>query len=501
VDCGPSTVDQTASKVEERWQIVSFCNLPVKQTPFMTIRFYGAARTVTGSKHLITLDNGKNILLDCGFFQGHGADTDGMNRNFLFDISKVDVMVLSHAHIDHSGNIPNLVKQGYKGKIFCTEPTRDLCTIMLADTAHIQENDASYINKRRHKKGLPPLKPIYSVQDAEQALKHFVPIPLNKKTKILEDVMLEFSDSGHILGAAAVHLTIRENGKETTVFFSGDIGRPEDKILKKPAPFGQADYILCESTYGNRTHDSPSMTESRLIDIVYKTCVEKKGKLIIPAFSLGRTQELVYALNNLSNRHKLPHIRVFVDSPLSVNATEIMRNHASSLNRTIRESLRSDPDPFGFNELTYIRDAADSKRLNELKEPCIIISASGMAEAGRIKHHLKNNISDARNTILIVGFCTPDSLGGRLVAGSERVRIFGEEYPVNAAVEVINSFSAHADYKEMLEYLSCQDKSRVKKIFLVHGEYSVQLDWQKILQSQGYKQVEIPEHMIPYPLN
>jgi len=467
----------------------------------MTICSYGAARTVTGSKHLITLGNGKNILLDCGFFQGHGADTDTLNRTFPFDPAIVDVMVLSHAHIDHSGNIPNLVKQGFKGKIYCTTPTRDLCEIMLADTAHIQENDATYLNKRRSKKGLLPLMPIYTLHDVENALAHFVNIPLSRKTTILEDVVLEFTDSGHILGAAAMHLTINEAGKETRIFFSGDIGRPEDKLLKKPARFPQADYILCESTYGNRLHDSPAITESRLIEIVNRTCVEKKGKLIIPAFSLGRTQELVYVLNNLSNQHRLPRIKVYVDSPLSVNATEIMRRHTSSFNETIQVSLKSDPDPFGFNELTYIQDVAVSKRLNELKEPCIIISASGMAEAGRIKHHIKNTISDPRNTILIVGYCTHESLGGRLVARNPTVRIFGEEYPVKASVEVINSFSAHADYNEMLEYLSCQDPAQVKKIFLVHGEYPVQQQWREKLLAKGFASVEIPEAGIPQTLN
>ena len=467
----------------------------------MTFTFYGAARTVTGSKHLLTLGDGRKILLDCGFFQGHGADTDALNRHFLFDPSSIDILVLSHAHIDHSGNIPNLVKQGFSGKIYCTEPTRDLCEIMLADTAHIQENDAAYLNKRRHKQGLHSLKPIYTLPDVEAALKQFVTVPLKNKTKILDNVELEYTDSGHILGAAAINLVIRESGKETRICFTGDIGRYNDKILKSPAPFPQADYILCESTYGNRLHESLALTESRLIEIVNRTCVEKKGKLIIPAFSLGRTQELVFALNNLSNQKKLPRIKVYVDSPLSVNATGIMRRHTSCFNDAILESIKKDPDPFGFNELYYIQDVNASKQLNEMKEPCIIISASGMAEAGRIKHHLKNNIAGPQNTILIVGFCSPDSLGGRLMAGNKTVKIFGEEYPVNAAVEVINSFSAHADYNEMLEYLSCQDPSKVKKMFLVHGEYHVQTDWREKLVAKGFASVDIPEQSSVHSLN
>lgn len=459
----------------------------------MHITFHGAARTVTGSKHLITLSSGKKLLLDCGFFQGRGAETDEMNRRFHFAPGEIDFLILSHAHIDHSGNIPNLVKQGYKGKIHCTPATKDLCAIMLADTAHIQENDLKYINRARENKGKDPIQPIYTLKDVEDAMMQFVTIPYRKNYRINEEIQVLFTDSGHILGAAGVNLTIKENEETTRLFFSGDIGRPTDKILKAPEPFPQADYIICESTYGNRLHESPEKTENRLQEIITETCVLNKGKIIIPAFSLGRTQEIVYALNNLKNSGKLPALKVFVDSPLSISATGIMRNHPECFNNEMIESLRKDSDPFGFENLTYVQSAEESKKLNDLKGPCIIISASGMAEAGRIKHHIKNNVADPKNTILIVGYCTPSSLGGRLASGMKEISIFGKAYEVKARVEVMNSFSAHADYNEMLDYLSCQDPAQVKKIFLVHGEYDVQFDWAEKLRKSGFKKVEIPE--------
>ncbi len=458
----------------------------------MKIGFHGAARTVTGSKHLLTLEDGTKILLDCGFFQGMGPETDDLNRDFGFDATSVDVLVLSHAHIDHSGNIPGLVKNGFKGKIFCTDATHDLAKIMLADTAHIQEYDIQYINKKRKRLGKSIFKPIYEMKDVEDALKLFVSVPYRKEIEIHPDVKLIFTDAGHILGSTAVNLTIKEKAKTIHLTFTGDIGRPNDKIIKDPEPFPQADYIICESTYGNRLHDNSEATEKKLLDVVRRTCVEKKGKLIIPAFSLGRTQEIVYAFNNLKNAGLLPNIPVYVDSPLSVNATSIMRKHPECFNPEIIASLKNDPDPFGFSNLTYINKPDESIALNTMLEPMIIISASGMAEAGRIKHHIKNNISDPKNTIMLVGYCSPGSLGGRLAAGQKEVHIFGKEYQVKAEVEFISSFSAHGDYNEMLEFLSCQNPALVKKVFLVHGEYDVQLEWRDKIINAGFKNVEIP---------
>ncbi|TAH43704.1 MAG: MBL fold metallo-hydrolase [Bacteroidetes bacterium] len=459
----------------------------------MTITFHGAARTVTGSKHLITLNDGRQILLDCGFFQGRGADTDSLNRHFGFDPSKIDFLILSHAHIDHSGNIPNLVKQGFEGKIICTAATRDLCAIMLADSAHIQEYDVKYLNKKRERQNKAALKPIYTIKDVAEAMNFFHTIPFNKVNKIDDGIQLEFSHSGHILGAAGVNLTITEKNHTKRIFFTGDIGRPNDKILKRPQAFHQTDYLICESTYGNRLHDDPEKTEKRLLEIVTETCVTNRGKLIIPAFSLGRTQEIVFALNNLYNKNKLPKIKVYVDSPLAISATGIMQAHTECFNDHMKELLHDDPNPFGFENLHYVRKAEDSIRLNDSKEPMIIISASGMAEAGRVKHHIRNNIENPKNTILIVGYCTPDSLGGVLVNKATEVSIFGKKYPVKAKIEVLNSYSAHADYEEMLQYLSCQDPSKIRKTFLVHGDYDVQHSWRERLMENGFKNIEIPE--------
>ncbi|MBL7883160.1 MAG: MBL fold metallo-hydrolase, partial [Bacteroidia bacterium] len=357
----------------------------------MKVQFFGAARTVTGSKHLLTTADGKKVLLDCGFFQGKGAETDALNRHFGFQPSEIDYLILSHAHIDHSGNIPNLVKQGFKGSIICTNATADLCKIMLSDSAHIQENDIRFINKRRIKHGEEPLKPLYGVNDVEKCLTQFIGIPYQHTYEVCEGFRVMFTDSGHILGSAAVNIEYIENNEIKKMCFTGDIGRYNGSILRDPQPFPQAETIICESTYGDRLHTDITMTEQQLFEVVYNTCVVKKGKLIIPAFSLGRTQEIVFALDKMENKKMLPHINVYVDSPLSINATNIMRAHPECFNQDILNYMKKDPNPFGFGNLIYIQDVEDSKNLNDLKESCIIISASGMIEAGRIKHHVANN--------------------------------------------------------------------------------------------------------------
>lgn len=458
----------------------------------MHIEFHGAAKTVTGSKHLITLKNGTSLLLDCGMFQGRGAETDRMNRHFGFDPAKVDFLILSHAHIDHSGMIPKLVKDGFRGPIFCTPATFDLCQIMLADSAHIQESEIEYVNRKRTKKGHSPLKPLYTAMEVGPALELFEVVNYNTPFNITDDVQLVFTDAGHILGSAAVNLTIKENNQVHKLCFTGDIGRYNNRILRSPQDFPQADFIITESTYGNRRHEPTKEAENMLQKAVEETCVIKKGKLIIPAFSVGRTQEVVNVLNNLEFEGKLPKIKVFVDSPLSVNATNIMRNHPECFNEDVKEYMKNDPTPFGFDRLHYIRKVEESKALNFLKEPAIIISASGMLEAGRIKHHVKNNIEDPRNTILIVGWSTPSSLGGRLIRGDEQVSIFGKQYDVNADVVVINPFSAHGDYEEMLQYLSCQNPALVKKMFLVHGDEEVLPKWKGRLEEKGFSNIEMP---------
>lgn len=466
----------------------------------MQLTFYGAARTVTGSKHLLTLKKGKRILLDCGMFQGLGDEGHLLNRTWDFDPSTVDILVLSHAHIDHCGLIPAFVKQGFTGPVYCTPPTKDLCDIMLRDSAHIQESDVRYVNSRRAKQGKEPYEPLYTLDDVLACLPLFKEIPYNQDFHIDEDVVLRFTDAGHILGSAIVNLRVTEDHYEKRIAFTGDIGRLNPAIIKGPQPFLPCDVLITESTYGDRLHESGEGSLEQLYRVVVETCVNKGGKLIIPAFSVGRTQEIVFALDRLENEGRLPHINVFVDSPLSTNATEIMRAHSDCFNDTVRAYMESDPDPFGFSRLHYIRDVEASKRINQLKEPCIIISASGMAEAGRVKHHIANNIENPLNTILIVGHCEPESLGGKLVAGEKEVRIFGEIYQVKASVEELTSFSAHGDYREMLEVLSCQRAETVKKVFVVHGEYPTQLLFKEKLKKAGFRHVEIPERRQTFQL-
>lgn len=458
----------------------------------MTIQFLGAAKEVTGSKHLITTDSGTRILLDCGMYQGKGQETDGMNRELGFEPEDIDYLILSHAHIDHSGLIPYLVKGGFRGRIVCTPATRDLCSIMLADSGHIQEADTRMENKKRARKGLAPVEPIYNQHDARKAMKHFIAIPCDNPFALTPEVDLEFTETGHILGASAVNLTFYREGKTTQLCFTGDIGRYDDAILRDPAPFPQADYIITESTYGDRLHKARTDAEEELLEVVKHTCVDKKGKLIIPSFSVGRTQQIVYALDQLESAGRLPRIDVYVDSPLSVNATEIMRLHSECFNDEILEYMQHDPDPFGFGKLHYIRDVSKSKALNARKEPCIIISASGMMEAGRVKHHIANNIENERNTILAVGYCAPRTLGARLLNKPSEISIFGEVHPVNAEILRLDSLSAHGDYKEMLHYLECQDKAKVKKVFLVHGEEDVQRTYRNFLMDNGFNNIEIP---------
>lgn len=457
----------------------------------MTIQFFGAARTVTGSKHLLTIASGKQILLDCGLFQG--INTDELNQQFGFDPKTVDYMVLSHAHIDHTGLIPRLVRQGFSGPIYTTSATIDLCNIMLMDSARIQVRDLERVNQRRTRRGEAELEALYDENDVQHALDLMVPVDYNSPFVICEGVTALLTDAGHLLGSASVSLTIREEGQEKRLFFSGDIGRPDDKILRSPAPFPQADYIICESTYGDRLHEAEPDMKAHLLRIVQQTCVEKKGKLIIPAFAVDRTQELIYALDQLSSEGRLPTLPVYIDSPMSVMATRVMRDHEEDFNPDILAYIKKDGDAFNFPNLHYVTDVNDSKAINDSHEPCIIISPSGMAEAGRIKHHIKNNITKPNTTILLVGYASPSSLGGALKRGDKEVTIFGEHFPVVAEVVVMDSFSAHGDYQEMLHFLSCQDASRVKTVFLVHGEYDKQLIWKEHLQAAGFRHIEIPE--------
>lgn len=458
----------------------------------MKIAFHGAARTVTGSKHLLTLSNGRKVLLDCGMFQGLGSDTDVMNRHWGFEPREVDVLILSHAHIDHSGLIPKLVKDGFEGKIYCTPATRELTAVLLEDSAEIQEDDVKYTNKKRAMEGLPYLKPLYTKDDALNCMDQFVTVEYGEWYKIEEGLELLYTDAGHIIGSAAVHLKITDNGKVEHLTFSGDVGRYRDVILKSPQTFPQADHILLESTYGNSLHDLNETTPEQLLEWIEKTCIKKKGKLIIAAFSVGRTQEILFYLNQLELERRLPDLAYFVDSPLSIKATEIVKRYPQYFNKSIQHVLETDNDPFAFRGLKYIQSVDQSKMLNFRSEPCVIIAASGMADAGRVKHHIYNCVENSRNSILITGYCEPHSLGARLQKQKE-VGIFGATKEVHAEVGAIRSMSAHGDYDDLSQFLACQDPRAVKKLFLVHGEYDVQQAFRDRLQKKGFQDVTIPE--------
>jgi metallo-beta-lactamase family protein len=459
-----------------------------------SIQFYGAAQTVTGSKHLITTTQGKKILLDCGLFQGRITNKEEMNRDFGFTPHDLDYVILSHAHIDHTGLLPRLVKLGFRGVIFATPATISLCGLMLMDSAHIQKEDLRYINKRRVKKGEEVIEALYDQLDVEKALDLMVSVEYEEVLKIDKDITLTFTDAGHLLGSAAINLDLSNGkGKKTKLTFTGDIGRFNDQILRPPQPFRQCDILICESTYGNRLHPTAPDIEQELLEVITTTCVQNKGKLIIPAFSVDRTQDLIFMLDKFANKGLLPPVKVFVDSPLSVKATGVIRKHEECYNDNFLAYLHKDPDPFGFNDLTYVSEVTQSKAINDIKEPCIIISASGMAEAGRIKHHIANNIGNPKNTILMVGYCTPESLGGKLKAGEKQVRIFGEPYDVKARVVNMDYFSAHADYKEILQFLQHQKADKVSQVFLVHGEYTAQQALQTKLAEVGFNNIHIPK--------
>jgi metallo-beta-lactamase family protein len=459
----------------------------------MKIAFHGAARTVTGSKHLVTLKNGKKILLDCGMFQGMGKDTDAMNRDFGFEPTEIDVMILSHAHIDHCGLVPKLIKDGFDGKIFCTSATKELAKILLEDSGEIQESDIKYSNKRRLAEGQPLLKPLYTIEDAKNSYSHFIDVKYGTWQQVIDGVEVLFTDAGHIIGSACVHLRINENGVTRQLTFSGDVGRYRDVILKSPEIFPQADFILLESTYGNSLHEDVVTTPDHLLEWISKACLQKKGKLIMPAFSVGRTQEILFALNQLELENRLPKLDYFLDSPLSLEATELVKSYPAFFNRNIQKILKTDADPFSFEGLKYVKTVEQSKLLNFRNEPCVIISASGMADAGRVKHHISNNIESSRNTILMTGYCEPNSLGGRLMRGAKEVSIFGVHHEVHAEIGSIRSMSAHGDYEDLSQWLAGQDPRTVKKLFLVHGEYEVQQAFKDRLLRKGFLDIEIPE--------
>jgi metallo-beta-lactamase family protein len=458
----------------------------------MEIKFWGAAQTVTGSAHYLHV-NGYDILLDCGLFQGRRKQAVHINRSFALPPNKLDAVVLSHAHIDHSGNLPSLFKLGYEGPVYATSATADLAKLMLMDSANIQESDVHYINKRRLRRGEEPLDPLYTEYDAQLCLDNFVPKLLDEPFEVVPGVQAQFVEAGHILGSAAIVLDIEEKGrKKYRLWFSGDIGRPNMPLLEDPVLPTDADYLIMESTYGDKSHAPFEQACERLMQVVSKT-IQRGGKVIIPAFAVGRTQELVYALHRMMDAGDIPKVPVFVDSPLAVNVTDVFREHHDYFDEEALAMLSDDVHRaiLGFDMLTYIRSVDESKALNLRKDPMIIISASGMVEVGRVLHHLKHAVDDPNSTVLIVSWMAPHTLGRRLVEGEEQIKIFGEVYERKIQVERINGFSAHAGQDLLVEY-ALNVKRRVRDVFIVHGEERGALPLMELLTGQGMEHIHYP---------
>jgi len=457
----------------------------------MRINFHGAAHTVTGSQHLLEI-NGHRLLLDCGLYQGRRNETYTRNLNFKYDPKTVDAVILSHAHIDHAGNIPNLVKNGYSGPIYATHATVDLGTIMLADSGRIQESDAEWVNKKRARRGEGPIEPLYTEVDAQHAADLFQGINYDQEFEVVPGVVARFVEAGHILGSAAISLQIDENGKKTHFWFSGDIGRYKLPLLRDPIMPENVDYLLMESTYGDKPHHDPTQAFDEFEQIVART-IKRGGKVIIPAFAVGRTQELVYNLNIMMFEHGVPAVPVFVDSPLAVNASDIFRKHPECFDEETREFVAEARHPaLDFKMLTYIRSVEESKALNRRTDPMIIISASGMAETGRILHHLRNNIEDPKNTVCIVSWQAPYTLGRRLADREKQIKIFGESHNVKAEIATIGGLSGHAGQDLLVKYATGV-KQTVKKVFLVHGEEKSAMALMEKLKEQNMNEVYYPE--------
>jgi metallo-beta-lactamase family protein len=454
------------------------------------ITFHGAARTVTGSRHVIE-SNDWRILLDCGLYQGRRQDFYERNLKFPFDPSKIDTLIVSHAHIDHIGNFPNLVKQGFKGDAHCTMATADLAGIMLLDTAHIQENDAAYVTKVRRKHNQPPVEPLYRAVDVPPALELMEGHSYNRSFQTVPGAKVIFRDAGHILGSAITVLDILDGSRQVKVCYTGDLGRKSLPIIRDPFIVDDADILITESTYGNRLHSSIKMAEEKLARVVNET-VSRKGKIIVPSFALERTQELVYTLHQLRLKKIIPEFPIYVDSPLATDATDIFRLHPECFDEETNEFMRVVEDPFGFRHLHYVHSADESRSLNLIEGPVMIIAGSGMAESGRVLHHLKNNIADSRNTVLIVGWQAENTLGRKIAEKREEVPIFGEFYPLRSQVEVFDEFSAHADRNDLLEWVK-KGKGRWQKIFIVHGDEDSSLALADTFRQAGLNNIFVPQ--------
>lgn len=459
----------------------------------MKLSFHGAAQTVTGSKHLITLSNGTNILLDCGMFQGMGARTQQLNDVFGFDASKVSVVLLSHAHIDHSGLIPKLVAEGFTGKIYCTAATRDLSEILLYDSAEIQLH-ANNDTDNHH-------RPCFTPEDVKHAMAQFELVEYDQWMELFPGVSVLYTQTGHLIGGAAIHLKIIGDGRPTTISYSADVGRARHPLLQPATAFPQADYIILESTYGDKRHNLQANNIDTLLKHINNTCIRKKGKLIIPAFSVGRTQEILFMLNQLELEKRLPALKYFVDSPLSMKATETIKAHVSEFNDRLQQILTIDDDPFAFNGLKYVESSEDSIKLTEYDEPCVIISSSGTADAGRVRHHIRHTVGDKKNTILFSGYCGPESLGGVLLKGAREISLFGSSQEVAATISKLDGLSAHGDCDDLCQFVACQDPGYVRSVFLVHGEHKAQEALAGRLSAKGFYPVHIPTLHETFELN
>ncbi len=466
----------------------------------MHLHFHGAVGNTTGSRHILSFKE-RRILLDCGLFQGRRETSQDLNLNFPFDPESLDLLLLSHAHIDHCGNIPNLVNRGFRGPIYCTTATHDLAVALLRDSAHIQEKDVEYVNKKRLRQNLPPVKPLYTMQQAEESLTYFNGMYYNRPRRILDGVTVTFQDAGHILGSALTVIDLDDNGHRQRILFTGDLGRHNMPVLRDPEVPSGINFMIIESTYGNRIHGDLSQTEQKL-ERVIKKAVDRGGKIIVPSFSVGRTQEFVYTLKRLMDAGRVPCIPVFVDSPLSANVTEIFRQHYECYDSQTRDLFLRGEDPFGFSCLEYVRNVERSKKLNTMKGPAIIISASGMCEAGRILHHLKNNIENEANIVLIVGFMAENTLGRNLVERKPEVRIFGESFRLNAEVVIMNEFSAHADAQDLENFTrAVASAGDLRRVFIVHGEPSQSEALAGRLEPVIPGGVILPEEGREYPLS
>jgi metallo-beta-lactamase family protein len=457
----------------------------------MEIHFCGGAQTVTGSQFVIHV-NGKNLLLECGLFQGKRQESYDKNVNFLYDPASISSLILSHAHIDHSGNIPNLTKKGFTGSIYATPPTVDLCKIMLKDSAYLQERDVFWVNRIHSRQNQPLVAPIYTIADAEKCLDSFVGIDFDRTFTVAPDVSVTFRDAGHILGSASILMEISEKGKNIRFGFTGDIGRPNMPVMHDPNVLWDLDALMIESTYGDRHHNSYEDVEEELAETIREVS-KNGGKVLIPAFAVGRTQLIVYIIHKLFDQDRIPEIPIYVDSPMACHATDVFREYPDYFDReTHRIFLDDNSDPFEFRRLTYVQDVEESKRLNGLSFPHVIISSSGMLEGGRILHHLKNNVENPKCLVLFVGYSAQHTLARKMTDGEKSIKILGEDHKVRCKVRVMDSFSAHADRRDILEYIKMTPPSKLKNIFLVHGEPDQTISLQNALRSMGYPNVYYP---------